>query len=308
MRWAAAPGQPPAPRYVHPPPPPQAKKGGGCFRVVLALGALSFFFCCCILSVVAESAKDPLDWNSVVQNAPDVGGPRTNLGNALVPDDLPASDARHYAWKNRFLTFELGYGLSSDVHDEIEDNFQDLSRTWSYKPGEGTSFTWIPPEACRNREWACVFDSVTRDNGEYVKALTALFKARRDAEGLDARATTELVVTFVQNIKYRLPTEETAAFGLLPPAIVVSDGSGDCDSKALLATVILNQLGVDAVVLLASGLGHAALGVNVPTAYRKFGKKYSFVEVTTPGWPIGKVPPDYDIAGAWKVIPVAVQR
>ena len=79
----------------------------------------------------------------------------------------------------------------------------------------------------------------------------------------------------MQNITYRLTTEDTAAFGMLPPDIVVADGSGDCDSKALLAVVILPQLIVDAVVLLASGLGH--------------------------------VPPEYDVVKARKVIPVEVQ-
>ena len=41
---------------------------------------------------------------------------------------------------------------------------------------------------------------------------------------LDGRQLTELVAGFVQNITYRLPTEDTAAFGMLPPAIVVADG------------------------------------------------------------------------------------
>ena len=41
---------------------------------------------------------------------------------------------------------------------------------------------------------------------------------------------------------------------MLPPVIVVADGSGDCDSKALLAVVLLRQLGVDAVVLLGSAV------------------------------------------------------
>ena len=68
---------------------------------------------------------------------------------------------------------------------------------------------------------------------------------RQQEKNLDSRQPTELVVGFVQNITYRLPTEDTAAFGMLPPAIVVADGSGDCDSKALLAVVILLQLNVD---------------------------------------------------------------
>lgn len=285
-------------------PPP--KKGGGCFKIVLGVLIASFLFCCCLVSAALESAEDPLNWEQVVQ-VPDVG-PSNNLGVAVVPSDFSGEQARRYAWRQRLTAFSLKYGVSSDVHTQVEQDFADLSERFSYQPGKGTSFTWAPPQACRGREWNCVFDSLSHDNGENIQALTALFKHRMQSEQLDQRQVSELVISFVQNIKYRLPTEETAAFGLLPPTIVVADGSGDCDSKALLAVVILRQLGVDAVVLLGSSLGHAALGINVAAPGKKFGKKYSFVEVTTPGWSIGTIPPGYDIAGAWKVIPVTVAK
>lgn len=307
MRWAAGPGQPiaPMPPPIRPAAPPP-KKGGGCFKIVVGILIASFLFCCCIVSAALESAEDPLNWEQVVQ-APDVG-PSNNLGVAVVPADLTADQARRYAWRQRLTAFSLKYGISSEVHRQVEDDFSDLSDRFQYLPGKGTSFTWAPPQACRGREWNCVFDSLSNDNSENIQALTALFKHRMETEGLDQRQVSELVISFVQNIKYRLPTEETAAFGLLPPTIVVADGSGDCDSKALLAVVILRQLGIDAVVLLGSSLGHAALGINVAAPGKKFGKKYSFVEVTTPGWAIGTIPPGYDIAGAWKVIPVTVAK
>lgn len=57
------------------------------------------------------------------------------------------------------------------------------------------------------------------------------------------------------------------------------------------------------MVLLASGLGHAALGGALPVT----GKKYAFVEVNTLGRALGHLPPNYDIDEAWKVIPVEVQ-
>ena len=199
--------------------------------------------------------------------------------------------------------------MSTDIHQQVETDFSDLSDRFSYKPSRGNDFTWAPPVACRKREWECVFDAVAKDNADDIAPLTQLFRHQQQEQNLDARQLTELVVSFVQNITYRLPTEATAAFGLLPPVIVVADGSGDCDSKALLSVIILRQLGVDAVVLLASGLGHAALGVALPVSGKKFshsGKKYAFVEVTAPGWALGALPPEYDVDKAWKVIPVAV--
>ena len=302
MRWAAAPGQQPSP-YRAPPPP--VKKGGGCLKWVLLLMGGSFLFCCCISAAIVESADDPLDWKAVV---PTTGS--SSLGLALMPADLPAEEARHYKWRQAFASWELGYGVSTDVHEQVESDFADMSRRYKYTPGTGNNFTWNPPPDCSKHEWQCVFDELVRDNGEDLAPLTELFRRKQQEKNLDSRQLTELVVSFVQNITYRLPTEDTAAFGMLPPAIVVADGSGDCDSKALLAVVILRQLKVDAVVLLASGLGHAALGVALPVTGKKFpyqGKKYAFVEVTTPGWALGHLPPEYDVDKAWKVIPVEVQ-
>ena len=301
MRWAAAPGQQPAP---YRPPPPPVKKGGGCLNWVLLLMGGAFLFCCCISAAVVESAQDPLDWKSVVPAKDTV-----SLGVAVMPSDSSPDSARHYDWRQQFTAWDLGYGVSTDVHQQVDDDFAALSQQFSYTQGAGTSFTWAPPVACRKKEWQCVFDAVVRDNAADIEPLTELFRRKQQEKNLDQRELTELVVSFVQNITYRLPTEATAAFGLLPPVIVAADGSGDCDSKALLAVVILRQLGVDAVVLLASGLGHAALGVALPVTGKKFphgGKKYVFVEVTTPGWALGAMAPDYDVDKAWKVIPVAV--
>ncbi|MDP3156944.1 MAG: hypothetical protein Q8N23_30010 [Archangium sp.] len=302
MRWAAAPGQPPTP-YRAPPPP--VKKGGGCLKWVLLLMGGAFLFCCCISAAVVESANDPLDWKAVVPTTSSA-----SLGLALMPGDLSPDQARQYKWRQSLAAYELGYGLSTEVHEQVESDFADMAERYSYKPGKGNNFTWAPPIACRKHEWQCVFDELVRDNAEDIAPLTELFRRKQQEKNLDSRQLTELVVSFVQNITYRLPTEDTAAFGMLPPAIVVADGSGDCDSKALLAVVILRQLNVDAVVLLASGLGHAALGVALPVTGKKFpyqGKKYAFVEVTTPGWALGHLPPEYDVDKAWKVIPVEVQ-
>ena len=54
----------------------------------------------------------------------------------------------------------------------------------------------------------------------------------------------------------------------------------------------------------------AALNVALLVTGKKFhyqGQNYAFVEVATPGWALGHLPPEYDVDKAWKVIPVEVQ-
>lgn len=292
-----------------PRPPPPAKKGG-CLKWVLMALAGSFLCCCCLsLAALEGNPEDPLDWKGIKipEGVPLAG--EVSMGSALIPSDLPDSSARHYHWKQFVGAWELGYGLSEEEHASIYSNFDSLSTRFHFKQGVGTNFTWRPPTECVDREWKCVFDTLAHDNADDIAPLTELFRRVQREKNLNALQTTELVVSFVQNITYRLPTEETAAFGILPPAIVVGDGSGDCDSKALLSVVVLRQLGVDAVILLGSSLGHAALGVALPVSGKKFahrGVKYAYVEVTAPGWAVGKLPPEYDVPLAWKVIPVDV--
>lgn len=300
MNWAAGPGAPVP--LVAPPPPP---KRGGCLRWVMGGLISSLLACCCLFGAVAQSVDDPLDWKSAV---PVVGG--QSLGTALIPQTLAPASARKYAWRQNLASWNLGYGLSRAEHESIEDAFGAMASEWDYQPADGLNFRWVVPSGCEQHEWECVFSQLAVDNADDIEPLTELFRARQRATSMDARQLTELVVSFVQNIRYRLPTEATAAFGLLPPAIVVADGSGDCDSKALLAVVILRQLGVDAQILLASGLGHAALGVALPVKGKKFalgGKKYAFVEVTAPDWALGSMPPEYDVAREWRVVAVTLR-
>lgn len=283
---------------------PAQSKGGGCLKWFAFLLFMSFLMCCCLVSAVIESADDPLDWKTIVPPTD-----AKDLGTALLPAELSPELARRYQWRQAFSSLGLGYGISHELHTEVLDAFALLSQEFRYRNGVNNQFTWAPPPECRGQEWQCVFDTLARDSASHLAPLTELFRRRQADRGLDALQLTQLVVAFVQNITYRLPTEDAAAFGMLTPVTVVADGSGDCDSKALLSVIILRQLGVDAQVLLASGLGHAALGVALPVPGKKFkhgSKKYAFVEVTQPGWAVGVVPPQWDVARAWKVIPVQV--
>lgn len=256
--------------------------------------------CCCLGSaLMAAGAEGVKDWSPTI-----AAGPETNLGTAAVPEDLGREAGRTYRWRHHDR-YALGYGISSDVRSETDGEHEKLARRFSYHSTGSGPFTWIPPASCQPQPWSCVFNETASASAANITPLTDLFRQRQTQAGLDIRATTELVVTFVQNITYRLPTE--AYFELLPPELVVADGSGDCDSKALLAGMMLKELGLETAMLYSRPLAHAALGVALPGPGKGFslgGKTYKFVEVTYPGWAIGTVPPQYDKPKLWEVLPI----
>lgn len=297
IQWVGQPVRPPPPpRPVAPPPP--AKKAKGCFFWVLGIAGTSMM-CCCLGGMIAAASGDPnaFDPKSLL-------GPEVALGEIHVPEDDTAV-ARSYHWRYR-QRYGVGYGLSRDTHDDVNDTHAALAKKFSYKPTpQGTQFTWIPPPGCQPQPWSCVFNMAAQNGESHIAPLTELFRKERARLNLDARATAELVVTFVQHITYRLPKE--AYFELLPPEIVVADGSGDCDSKALLAAMMLKDLGYETAMLYSRPLAHAALGLSMPGTGKAFaagGRKYLFVEVTYPGWAIGTLPPQYDKPKAWEVLPL----
>ena len=274
-------------------------KGRGCLFIVLgALGAAAC--CCCLGSALILAAGDgSTRWDPVQLLVDEVP-----LGDAEIPANRPVGGERRYRWLDTPSRYSLGYGLDGAVHDEVQQAHQVLAKRFKYVAGE--PFWWTPPRGCTQRPWECIFDEVATANSAKVAPLAELFERRRAQATLDARELTEVVVTFIQQIPYRLPTE--APFGLLPPAIVAADGSGDCDSKSLLAAMILEDLGIDCVILYSQKLGHAALGVALPgtgQSFREGGTKYLYVEMTVPGWAIGTVPPEFNHPKLWEPIPFA---
>jgi hypothetical protein len=275
------------------------KKRGCLFWVLLALGGC--FMCCCFSGALVAAGSDG-EGNGGWGELTGVVAGEVPLGVAEVPDDRAPGGEREYHWREVMSRYGLGYGMTAEAHDEANGAHQALADAWLYKPGE--PFWWTPPPECAAHPWRCIFDKVASSDAAMIAPLTELFRKRQQSAGLDIRAATEVVVSFVQHIPYRLPTEQP--FGLLPPAMVVADGSGDCDSKSLLAAMILEDLGVDCVILYSSKLGHAALGVALPgtgVAFNSRGVRYQYVEMTVPGWAIGTVPPEYNKPKLWEVVP-----
>ncbi len=89
-----------------------------------------------------------------------------------------------------------------------------------------------------------------------------------------------LIVTYVQSIEYQRVKDDP--YGLVPPALVVNS-TGDCDSKGLLAVMLLRLVGIDAALLESNTARHAMVGVDLPMGSDRLwhrGRSYAVVEVT----------------------------
>jgi hypothetical protein len=281
------------------------KKGRGCLFAVLLTLVMGVLFCCCLSGLLVAAADDSQATSPGLENPFEaIAGSKNNLGLALTPATLSPDAAKSYGWKQPGGRFEVAYGLSNELRNEAERHLQALAERYNYQQTEGNRFTYVPPGECESMPWRCIFREVGEANQGDLAALTSLFRSYQQTHQLDARRTVELVMSFVQAIEYRLPTE--SPFGLLPPALILTDGSGDCDSKSLLGAMILERLGIDCVILYSGPLEHAALGVSVPSTGQSFshdGVKYFYVESTNTGWGIGKMPPEYNKPKQWQVVP-----
>jgi hypothetical protein len=276
------------------------------FKLLLAVIGIASCFCCCGLGMVGRLAD--LD-----VRAPLPGFPKSvrvvDLGAVLLPPGMPPQDARNYEWKAESISppqHFLAYGLGRELAGELVEEHAAFGRRLRYRSLGNERFTYNAPAGC-TADMRCIYQELMRSNAEPVQVLGERFVTSIRERGLDAAQATQLIVGFVQRIQYELPREEP--FGIVPPALVPAQNRGDCDSKALLAVMLLRQAGIDAVLLYSDPLAHAAVGVGLPggtgTRLRHGGRSYQYAEVTAEGWPLGMIPPQYDKPRLWKVLPLA---
>ncbi|WP_224372626.1 hypothetical protein [Hyalangium versicolor] len=230
-----------------------------------------------------------------------------DLGMVLLPPGIPPTQVQTYTWRVEGLEprwHRVIYGLDTSLVDKIERDEEALGKRMHFRAISRERFTFRAPRECEV-DMRCVYEELMRTNSEPVKQLGHRFLAYIRDHQLSSEQAADLIIGFVQRIHYELPPVEVP-FGVIPPALVPAKDSGDCDSKALLAVMLLQQAGIDAVLLYSDRLAHAAVGVGLPgsgTALRREGRSWRYAEVTAEGWPIGMIPPQYDKPQLWTVIP-----
>lgn len=259
----------------------------------LALAALGLAGCCCC----------PIDLTDLGVN----DGPAQSLGAAGYPDGTPETTARWYEWRAPALLprrYRAGYALTPVEAQAAVNELGAYAATFSPRRLPNGNIGYRVTAECPYPLY-CAHRYVGAHDRARVRPLAQRFLARAQQTGLDYYKLAELIVTFVQSIEYRIPEEQP--FELLPASVVASSGAGDCDSKGLLAVLLLQECGIDAVILISRAHEHAAVGIALPvvgTTFPHEGRSYAFTEITRPGWPIGRMPPDLLSPNDWFVGPI----
>ncbi|WP_257448715.1 transglutaminase-like domain-containing protein [Archangium lipolyticum] len=229
-----------------------------------------------------------------------------HLGVALIPPSTPLSQGRTHEWRAAPLVpsqHRLVYGLGESLADSLSDEHHAYGHKMRFRALGPNRFTYHAPPGCQE-DMRCIYNELMRSNAEPVRVLGTRFVQHIRERNLDPIEAAELIVTFVQHIHYEEPADQP--FGILPPALVPSEDRGDCDSKAVLAVMLLRQAGIDAAILYSDPLSHAAVGIALPVRgppFRLGSRVYRYAELTTEGWPLGMIPPQHDKPHLWKVLP-----
>jgi hypothetical protein len=268
-------------------------------KVVFTLLGVASCFCCLSIDLLFELG-DELDLASL-------GGSPADLGIALIPLATSAYEARTYEWRVKGLDparHQLRYGLGASLAETLEREHVKYGQQLNYRTVGNRKFTYRAPPGCQD-DLRCIYDELMRSNARPVRELGDLFAEYIRVNRLSQPQAADLIIGFVQRIQYELPPDGVP-FGIYPPALVPAKNRGDCDSKAVLAVMLLRQVGIDAVILYSAPLAHAAVGVGLPgsgTSLRLGGRGYRYAEVTNEGWPIGMIPPAHDKPHLWTVLP-----
>lgn len=256
--------------------------------------------CCCsfpdLSSLLIEEEAEPSD-----------STPGVDLGLAAYPPTTPEAGATKFAWRNKRLepsVYRTRYALSPDAQTAINDAHTQLAKRVKFKDQGNGNFKWTPPPGCDAR-MQCLFESLAEDSQEELAPLAERFKMHVRQAKLDPVQAVELAMSYVQAIPYEIPKDRP--FGLLPPALVVAQKKGDCDSKSLLLHILLESLGVDSVMLTSDAHRHSMLGVAIPAQGTKItheGRSYAFVEATAKNAPLGWISKDLLKPNDWIVIPL----
>ncbi len=260
-----------------------------------------------LLLLAAGCCIDPGKWIDEPPAPPPLS--ELDVGLAAYPAETPAARTATQHWQSQLVrppAYRLGYALDEPQARAYQKAHLELAQTLGYRYLGNDRMTFNPTPDCQ-LDLRCVYQALERTERRGVRVIAQRFLEYGRARRMSSPQLALLIITYVQSLRYERPRSQP--FDVLPPALVAYERWGDCDSKSLLAYMLLRAVGVDCILLRAPSLAHVALGVRLPgtgfsVSYR--GRPYLYVELTYPNWPVGTAPPDYNRPAAWSPLPLEV--
>ncbi|MCP4458163.1 MAG: hypothetical protein GY816_09105 [Cytophagales bacterium] len=165
--------------------------------------------------------------------------------------------------------------------------------------------------------WGEVYEELIDQSEGVIEFLADSLVTVASEDMLDDMQLAALVVSFVQDIPYSYVLQEDCGeretqgkpclgntpLGIVSPYEFIHALYGDCDTRAVLLYVLLENMDYDPMIVVSDEYAHAMLALNLPAQgdyIRHAGKKYYFWETTATGWGIGMLPPDSNNKNYWK--------
>jgi hypothetical protein len=126
--------------------------------------------------------------------------------------------------------------------------------------------------------WGRYYRMVYKESAAELDTLTQTLSKSLPAN--DPTETARKVLAWVQGFLYE---RDFSGIDFVPPLTAAFERRGDCDSRAMVMAIILERLGIDAVLMVSREYSHAMLAVDVPGGGQRFtynGKAYLVAETT----------------------------
>jgi len=220
-------------------------------------------------------------------------GPISQFYQPFPPSGHDAADKKAVATvafpggANIALPFGKNEGEASQVVIEREAR---ILASYQVKPGEASVALPAPGahEALWEKAWTRYYRMIYRDNYHRLDAVAAQISSVLDAaHDTDAQKASTLL-SFLQGFHY---VRTDTLSDLESPVSCMLGQSGDCDSLGITYSILLNHLGIDAVLMVSLKYRHSMVGVDVPGDGARFAfadRKYLVAELTAPV-PIGRI-------------------
>ncbi|RJX19277.1 MAG: hypothetical protein C4575_08875 [Desulforudis sp.] len=225
------------------------------------------------LRFVSEALGAGVDWDAVAQTVTiSSGTPPAEGSQGVAPKPETSLIKREFAW-----------------------DYGGKRWTWKLLVPEATYTYYTNLKRPPTDDYSVYVTDPADDT--FISSLAARLKETAVREKYSPKQTVELVVTFVQNIKYALDNvskgvEEYPRY----PLETLVDQEGDCEDHSILLASVLKEMDYGVILIYFPG-EHMAVGVkgkDLPGAYYEYeGARYYYVETTATGWSIGKIPDEY---------------